>query len=166
MPTVAKRKAVPKDRARRTHSSAAAANVLFARRYIETSALVAALLESDAAAKESIRAPGKRVTSALTMAEAARAIRRARVDGRITAREERAVLRATLKFARTCYIVGVTEIILARAAHPFPIEPVRTLDAIHLATVDSLGDSLSDVVVVTRDRRILDNVLALGYDVE
>ena len=40
-----------------------------ATRYIESSALVAALLEGDSAARVSIRALGQRVTSALTLAE-------------------------------------------------------------------------------------------------
>ena len=32
------------------------------------------------------------------------------------------------RFARRCHIVSATEAILARAARPFPVEPVRTLD--------------------------------------
>ncbi|MDE0006474.1 MAG: hypothetical protein OXQ29_27615, partial [Rhodospirillaceae bacterium] len=52
-------------------------------RYIESSALVAALLEGDAIALESIRARGRKVTSALTIAETARAILRARATARL-----------------------------------------------------------------------------------
>jgi predicted nucleic acid-binding protein len=110
------------------------------RRYIESSALVAAVLESDAAASASIRAQGQRVTSALTVAETSRAVLRARTLGRITAHEQRAALLTLQRFARRCHIMGVTDKIFTRAARPFPAEPIRTLDAIHLATAEALDD--------------------------
>jgi predicted nucleic acid-binding protein len=135
-------------------------------RYIESSALVAALLERDLAARASVRAKGRPVTSALTIAEAARAILRARVGGRLTAEEERAVVRALRRFERRCYLVAVTDAILARVRRPFPREPVRTLDAVHLATAELLGDPPQLVTVVTRDVRVRDNAQALGYEVE
>ena len=55
---------------RRGRSRRVTADVLPTTRYVESSALVAALLEHDAAARSSIRATGRRVTSALTLAEA------------------------------------------------------------------------------------------------
>ena len=70
------------------------------------------------------------------------------------------------KFTRRCHIVSVTEAILVRAARPFPIEPVRTLDAIHLATAEALGDVPALVTVTTRDFRVRDNAIALGHPVE
>ena len=57
-------------------------------RYIESSALVAALLEQDAEALAELRELGRRVTSALTFAEATRAVLRARVTRRIAPDEE------------------------------------------------------------------------------
>jgi hypothetical protein len=47
--------------------------------YIESSVLVAAILEGDEAARASIRAKGERVTSVLTVAETGRANLRARL---------------------------------------------------------------------------------------
>jgi predicted nucleic acid-binding protein len=135
-------------------------------RYIESSALVAAMLEGDAAGKASIRAQGQRVTSALTIAETSRAILRARLSGRITAQQHRAALLTLQRFARRCYIVSVSETILTRAGHPFPVEPIRTLDAIHLATAEALGDPPALVIIVTRDLRVRENATALGYPVE
>lgn len=136
------------------------------KRYIESSALVAAVLEGDVEAKASIRAEGQRVTSALTMAETGRALLRARLTGRITAQQERAAILALQRFTRRCYIVSVTEEILAHAARPFPVEPIRTLDAIHLATAEALGDAPVLVTIVTRDVRVRDNAIALGHPVE
>jgi len=132
-------------------------------RYIESSALLAALLEHDSAALDALRTDGRRVTSALTFAEASRALVRARVAGRLTPAEERASLRALHTFERRCAVVAVTDDVLTRAGRPFPVEPIRTLDAIHLATAELLGESPQLVTVVTRDVRVRDNGRALGY---
>lgn len=70
------------------------------------------------------------------------------------------------RFIRRCHIVSVTEAILASVGRPFPLEPVRTLDAIHLATAQALGDPPALVTIVTRDVRFRDNATALGYLVE
>lgn len=144
------------------HSAAATAGV----RYIESSALVAALLERDADAFESVRARGRKVSSALTIAETARAILRARSTARLTADEEQAAVRALRRFELRCYIVGVTDAVLARVRRPFPIEPIRTLDAVHLATTEMIDEPPQLVVVVTRDTRVRENAEALGYVVE
>ncbi len=135
-------------------------------RYIESSALLAALLERDSAARKAVRARGGRVTSALTLAEAARAIVRARVSGRLTPAKERAAIQALRVFERRCYVVAVTDSVLARAGQPFPIEPIRTLDAVHLATAELLGEPPQLVTMVTRDRRVKENAEALGYATE
>jgi hypothetical protein len=135
-------------------------------RYIESSALLAALLERDRSARVALRGVGRRVTSALTMAEAGRAILRARAERRLTADDERAAVRALVWFERRCYVMAVTDAVLARVRRPFPVEPVRTLDAVHLATVELLGESPPLVTIVTRDVRIRDNARALGYVVE
>ena len=149
---------------RRSASSATAETVGI--RYIESSALVAALLERDAAALKSLRIRGRIVTSALTIAEAARAILRARAVGRLSDDQERAAVRALRRFERGCFLVAVTDAILARVRRPFPVEPIRTLDAVHLATTELLGEPPSLTIVVTRDIRIRENALALGYTVE
>lgn len=135
-------------------------------RYIESSALLAALLEHDAEALKSLRARPRPITSALTLAEAARAIVRARVGDRLTPDAERAAVGALRRFERRCYVVAVTDDVLARVRRPFPVEPVRTLDAVHIATVESLGEPPQLMSVVTRDNRVRENAKALGYSVE
>ena len=144
------------------HSIADTAGV----RYIESSALVAALLERDSQALESVRTRGRKVTSALTIAETARAILRARTTARLTADEEQAAAGALRRFEFRCYVVGVTGAVLARVRRPFPIEPIRTLDAVHLATTELIDEPPPLVVVVTRDIRVRQNAEALGYAVE
>jgi predicted nucleic acid-binding protein len=155
----------PTHRARRTRTRAGeTVSVVF--RYIETSALLAALLEGDTDARAAIDAPGRRVTSALTLAEAYRAIVRGRTAGRLTSEDERAALTALQTFGRRVDIAAVTDAVLARVGRPFPMEPIRTLDAIHLATAELLGDPPPLMVVVTRDARVRDNARALGYVVD
>ena len=133
---------------------------------MESSALVAALLEHDTAVMKPLPDGTQHVTSALTLAEAGRAIIRARATGRLTAAEERAAVRALQVFERRCFILDVDRAVLARVRRPFPIEPIRTLDAVHLATTELLGEAPQLVTIVTRDVRVRDNARALGYIVE
>jgi predicted nucleic acid-binding protein len=132
-------------------------------RYIESSALVAALLENETAIVRPVPAGTRHVTSALTLAETGRAIIRARASGRLSASEERAAVRALRTFERRCFVVDVDRAVLARVRRPFPVEPIRTLDAVHLATLEVLGEEPQLVTVVTRDARVRENAEALGF---
>ena len=164
---MAKRSGRPLRAVRKTTAPAASVgSAAVGVRYIESSALVAALLEHDAESLRSLRAKSRRVTSALTFAEAARAIVRARRAERLTPDAERAAVRALQRFERRCYVTAVSDDVLRRVKRPFPVEPLRTLDAIHIATVESLGEPPQLMSVVTRDQRVRDNVKALGYSVE
>jgi predicted nucleic acid-binding protein len=133
---------------------------------MESSALVAALLEHDAAVVARPPHGTQQVTSALTLAEAGRAIIRARSTGRLTAEEERAALRALRTFERRCFVLDVDRAVLDRVRRPLPVEPIRTLDAVHLATAELLGETPQLITVVTRDARVGENARALGFSVE
>ena len=132
---------------------------------MESSAVLAGRLENDRAAIATLNAAGRRVTSALTWAEVARAVVRARCARRLDAQAEAVAIRDIGRLALTCEQVDVSDEILLRAGRPFPVEPVRTLDAIHLATLDMLGEAPERVLVVTRDARVRANARALGYAV-
>jgi predicted nucleic acid-binding protein len=159
MPTVRKTRA----RRRATDDDLPAASSSL--RYIESSALVAALLEQDAEALAALHEIGRRVTSALTFAEATRALLRASIARRITPEAELAGLGDLRRLERGCTIVSVNDAILVRAGRQFPVEPVRTLDGVHLATIEALGEAPQLVTVVTRDERLARNARALGYAV-
>ena len=133
--------------------------------YMESSALAAALLEHDTAAMQAVSGHARVVTSALTLAETARAIVRARMSGRLTADQERAAVRALKTFSRRCFVLDVSSEILNRAGRRFPVEPIRTLDALHLATAELLDDSPQLVTIVTRDARVRENASAMGFAV-
>lgn len=135
-------------------------------RYIESSALVAAVLEGDATAVQAIRGEGVRIASALTLAETRRTFAVAIVRGRLSQPQVRSRLAWLRRFERRCEIIDVSSSVLTRLGRPFPVEPVRSLDAIHLATIEMLEVEPSLVAVVTRDRRVRENALAMGYLVE
>jgi hypothetical protein len=56
----------------------------------------------------------------------------------------------------------VSDEVLRRAGRTFPVEPVRTLDAIHLATALEFTAVYPDLRVLSYDRRIRGNAEALG----
>lgn len=141
-----------------------AGGVIF--RYVETSALIAAGLEGDATAVRAIRGEGLRIASALTFAETRRTLAVAVVRGRISQQQLRSRLAWLRRFERVCEIVDISSTVLARLGRRFPVEPVRSLDAIHLATVEIVETDPSLIAIVTRDRRIRENAIAMGYVVE
>lgn len=102
----------------------------------------------------------------MTFAETARAIIRARVAGRLSSADERSAIRALRVFERRTDVVSVTDAILARVQRPFPAEPIRTLDAVHLATAEIIAESPQLVTIVTRDDRVRENARAFAYSVE
>jgi predicted nucleic acid-binding protein len=97
-------------------------------------------------------APDVFVSSALARVELLRAVRR--VDAELAA-SAGAVLGAM-------HLLAVGEAVLGRAAEISP-PSVRSLDAVHLASAEALGSSLSALVVY--DRRLVDAAEGLGLPV-
>lgn len=87
---------------------------------------------------------------------------RAQVTGRLTAFQVAEARKGLREWQETCAWVGLRPALLARVGRPFPAEPVRTPDAIHLATMEALAEAGASLRVLTRDARIRANVLALG----
>jgi hypothetical protein len=75
-------------------------------------------------------------------------------------------MRAVVRLERRCHVVAVTDGVLARVRRPFPVEPIRTLDALHLATAEMFGEPAPLVTIITRDGRVRENAEALGFMVE
>jgi predicted nucleic acid-binding protein len=130
--------------------------------YAETSAVLRVLAEGDQALAAILAQAGQLVTSALTFVEAERGMRRALVDGRLDAAKHRDGQRWLAQFARSCEIIQLTDAVLERAKQQFPIEPVRTLDALHLATVKLWDEQIGNVAIASTDRRVRDNAFAWG----
>ena len=60
-------------------------------------------------------------------------------------------------------LTAMSEPALARALEPFPIA-VRTLDALHLATIDFIRDSGEPVRLASYDNRLITAARALGIE--
>jgi uncharacterized protein len=132
--------------------------------YLESSAVVASLIEGDASAMRTIR-QAHAVASALTFAEVRRTLLRASLAGRLSTEE---IAMATTELDRiesTCVVLPIDDVVLARAGRHFPAEPVRTLDAIHLASAELVDDPHARVTLLTRDARIRENAILLGLRV-
>ena len=62
-------------------------------------------------------------------------------------------------------VLELTPDVAERASGRFPVEPVGTLDAIHLASMAILRESLPDLVVLSTDTRLRENSAQLGFEV-
>jgi predicted nucleic acid-binding protein len=133
--------------------------------YAETSAVLRWLFaEEGGEALRAVLAAADKVTSSrLTLIETRRVVRRAERDGRITAAQSADVLAVFAQAVSTWAIVEISEEIARRAEDGFPDEPVRTLDAIHLASALFLRQSFPDLIVVSADDRVRANAALLGF---
>ncbi len=132
--------------------------------YFETSALLVWLFGEPRAdeVRSTLDDATTVATSLVTLTETERALIRAEHGGLVTGGDAQR-LRGLLQRARGSWLLmTVSEGVLDRAARAFPVEPVRTLDAIHLATALEFTRAFSDLRVLSFDRRIVDNAAALG----
>lgn len=135
--------------------------------YAESSAVLSWLLgEPDGAAVRTLLDTADLVlTSDLTIMECKRSLIRAQVTERIPD-EQAEALRVRLEEATGNWdVFPISVPIVERAGLRFPEEPVRSLDAIHLATADLARSEIDDLVVVSLDGRVRGNALALGFGV-
>ena len=58
---------------------------------------------------------------------------------------------------------GITDRVLVRARAPFPADPVRTLDALHLATAVLLREALGPLAVLSLDDRVRVSASGLSF---
>jgi predicted nucleic acid-binding protein len=135
--------------------------------YAESSAVLSWILsEAKGDAVRRALADAERVVSStLTQVECARALSRAVGMGRMGRGEELAALRLMDAAAARWAVLEMSGKVLARARGAFPVEPVRTPDALHLATALLFREALPDLLVVSLDERFRANAEALGLPV-
>jgi len=127
--------------------------------YVESSALLTWLLAQPGADEVQLElaAAPRRVASQLTLLECARAIAR-------TSGAQQAGAQATLRaLMATLDLAAVDLSLLDSLARPFAIEPLRTLDAIHLSTAAQLRLPGEVVTFLALDERVRANAAALGF---
>jgi len=132
--------------------------------YLESSAVVAWLFD-EATAVDVIRATAAAevaVTSQLTVVECERAIHRAVVLRLMKEAKAQRLLGELERESANWAAMSLTTDVLARAGRVFPVEPVRTLDAIHLATALAFSKAFPELAILAFDRRVSENATALG----
>lgn len=104
-------------------------------------------------------------SSDLTLIESDRALIRARTRGLI-AEAQLADLHATFSRAAGHWILfHIDPEITERARRSFPLEPIRTLDALHLATALAVRALVPGLVFLSLDRRVRQSGEALGFTI-
>jgi hypothetical protein len=73
------------------------------------------------------------------------------------------ILAVFAQAASTWAILEISEEVARRAEDGFPDEPVRTLDAIHLASALFLRQSFPELAIVSVDERLRSNAALLGF---
>jgi uncharacterized protein with PIN domain len=132
--------------------------------YVETSAVLAWLLGEPEAAEvlSAINDAESVLTSALTDLEVRRSLVRAQAGGTLTDAVALHLLGRFESVSRAWIVMEITPEVLARAATRFPVEPIRSLDAVHLATALEFLRAVEDMQVLSLDGRVGDNIEPLG----
>lgn len=133
--------------------------------YAESSAVLAWLLgeETGHSVREVLRHAELVTASDLTIVECDRVLIRAVTTGEIdeaAAADRHAQLNAA---ARHWHLWRVSSEIVERAKRPFPTEPVRTLDAIHLASALAVRSAVPGVEILSLDDRVRRAGKQLGF---
>ena len=134
--------------------------------YAESSAILAWLLGEDAGdeVRQSLQAAQLVLTSDLTLVECDRVLQRGQARG-VLSLALVAQTRATLNtVAEHWTIFTIDHEVVDRARRSFPREPIRTADAIHLATALSARSLVTELALLSLDERIRDNAAELGID--
>jgi len=135
--------------------------------YAESSAVLAWLLDEHSAAdvRRSLAAAEIIIASDLTLIECDRVVIRAAALGELT-EAEAADRRAHLTVAASHWqILRVAPEIVERARQPFPGEPIRTLDAIHLASALVARTAIVGLTLLSLDDRVRKAGKKLGLEV-
>ncbi len=132
--------------------------------YAESSAVLSWLLgeERGTEVAEVLAESSGVIASDLTLVECERVLIRAWSGGSITetelADQSSELARVSTHWTR----LRVDETVVERARRPFPIEPIRTLDALHLASALAGRAAAPGLRLLTLDQRIRENAERLG----
>lgn len=133
--------------------------------YVESSAIAARLLgqaQGDLV-RDLLERAENVFSSELLLLECDRALIRAESAGELSDAAA-AGWRATLNLeSRYWTLLRIEGEVVERARRAFPLEPVRTLDAIHLSTLLLVRSIFADAELLSFDERIRANAKALGF---
>jgi hypothetical protein len=135
--------------------------------YAKSSAVIAWLLgEPSAVVVSGLLGEGDRIfASDLTLVECDRVLIRGVSTGALR-EAETADRRSRLAAAATrWFLMRLDEEIVERARRPFPHEPIRALDSLHLASALLARSAVADVALLSLDQRVRSNGERLGFRV-
>jgi predicted nucleic acid-binding protein len=136
--------------------------------YAESSAVLAWLLDEPTApdVRDRLARAEIVIASDLTLIECDRVVIRAALLGDIT-EADGADRRAHLTTAAAYWhVLRISGDIVDRARQPFPGDPIRTLDAIHLASALVARSAAPGLQVLSLDDRIRNAAKKLGFSVQ
>ena len=135
--------------------------------YAESSAVLAWLLmEPEGRRIESMLAGAERtITSDLTLIECDRAFHRAVGAGRIAPAAGDQLSSDLASTAAAWRVVQMLPAIVGRARKRFPHEPIRSLDALHIASALHVRAELPEIRLLTLDSRIRNVGESLGFSI-
>ena len=135
--------------------------------YAESSAILAWLLgEASASAVRGILTTSQAViASDLTLIESDRVLLRAVALGELTEAEAADRRGHLMTAASHWHVLRISPEIVERARRPFPGEPIRTLDAIHLASALVARGTVPRLALLSLDDRIRRAAAPLGLRV-
>jgi predicted nucleic acid-binding protein len=131
--------------------------------YLETSALLTWLFDEPDASIiiDTINGADLIVTSDLLKIETMRAIKRALHEKLITSKQLKALFRTFRNYLKSCFVMNMDESVINGATGDFPVEPVRSLDAIHLSTALEYKKLYPELRMLTTDTRLKQNTTSL-----
>ncbi len=133
--------------------------------YAETSAVLRWLLNQEYG--EEVRLELERservASSCLTPLECRRVLSRLTLE--LSPRDNATLRQMLFEATRHWLLIEMDQPVRDRAGESFPVEPVRALDAIHLATCIELERSLGPISVLSVDQRVRVNATRLGLRV-
>jgi predicted nucleic acid-binding protein len=131
--------------------------------YAESSAVLSWLLDEKSSKQvaDEMQHDSDIYASELTFVECRRALRRRTMQGEDTQDDQSGLL----MLESTWSIMPLASTIVRRAGEGFPIESIRTLDALHLATALDLTARFPAVRILSLDERLRQNAQALGFEV-
>lgn len=135
--------------------------------YAESSAVLAWLL-GEAGGEEVRRLLGGAsdvYTSVLTLVETDRVLIRAQMLEALKKEDVADRRRVLARASRRWHLLQLHEEILDRARRPFPGEPIRTLDALHLASALTARAAMPELAVLSLDSSIRRSSFDLDFEV-
>jgi predicted nucleic acid-binding protein len=132
--------------------------------YLDTSAVLRAVLEGGTTPviERTIGAARTLITSRLSLVEAARAFLRLRSGGQLSEEQLADAGRELDELWARCEIWEITPLVCDTACQVAPLKPLRTLDAIHLATYLLARRRIVDLELLTADHRLKEAARGVG----